>query len=407
MVEKCFGKYIKLCPSEKCTGCSACYNVCPTGSILMKEDNYAEMHPYINNSNCISCGLCQKVCPQLSKNELKDPQRCYAAWRKDEKKRKDSSSGGIAALLYEKLLDQGFVCYGVKFDSDKGAYFFRITKKSEVEDIKGSKYVQAEIGMMLKSIGEELSHGKRVLFIGTPCQAAGLEGFIVNTKYNSYKNNLIIVDFLCHGTVPGKYLLNEIERIKKDEKVEADFVAFRSNLLDRNYHFSLFKEGKIVYSKKAELQPYFYGFLNSLFCRESCTDCLYKQKQRVGDITIGDFIGLGKTSPISIPMGINPSVMLTNSSLGKKVLDIIENDCIFVERNISEAIVGGPSFKRKNVNNKKRKCFRKMYIRLGYNKSVEKIVRRFMWCDYIKNMMVTLIKKARRKILKLLRINIT
>ena len=30
----------EICPREKCTGCAACYNVCPKNCIQMKENEY-------------------------------------------------------------------------------------------------------------------------------------------------------------------------------------------------------------------------------------------------------------------------------------------------------------------------------------------------------------------------------
>jgi len=43
---------------EKCTGCEACINVCPTGAISMVEGN-----ALIDTNKCIDCGRCAQVCP--------------------------------------------------------------------------------------------------------------------------------------------------------------------------------------------------------------------------------------------------------------------------------------------------------------------------------------------------------
>lgn len=37
----------EICPREKCTGCAACYNVCPKNCIQMKENEYGEVQPFI------------------------------------------------------------------------------------------------------------------------------------------------------------------------------------------------------------------------------------------------------------------------------------------------------------------------------------------------------------------------
>ena len=51
----------EICPREKCTGCAACYNVCPKNCIQMKENEYGEVQPFIVEKECIDCGSCHRV----------------------------------------------------------------------------------------------------------------------------------------------------------------------------------------------------------------------------------------------------------------------------------------------------------------------------------------------------------
>ena len=44
---------------EKCVGCGACVEACPTKSIKIDEDNKA----VIDQETCEQCGACQGVCP--------------------------------------------------------------------------------------------------------------------------------------------------------------------------------------------------------------------------------------------------------------------------------------------------------------------------------------------------------
>ena len=45
-----------------CTGCTACYNVCPHTAIQMVEDSEGFKFPQIDTAKCTNCGLCEKVC---------------------------------------------------------------------------------------------------------------------------------------------------------------------------------------------------------------------------------------------------------------------------------------------------------------------------------------------------------
>ena len=364
-----------ICIEKSCTGCAACSNICPKGCITMVGNSWGESHPHIDKATCIDCGRCYSVCPNNNRLNLLGSKCCYAAWRKNAHNRKDSSSGGVVALLYEKCFEKGWSVYGVEYNRSDGFNFTHALSKEELGKYKGSKYVQANVGTIYQNVKEDLTNGKHVLFVGSPCQVAGLESFIKNTSGKKYRNNLVTVDFLCHGTVPQQYLLEEIIAIEKKKKIQVEKVVFRSNDEKRNYYLTLFQNDLVVYSKKADKQRYFYCFLHSITCRESCLECLYKQKSRVGDITVGDFIGIGRKTPIDIPIGINPSLVLVNSPNGEDIIKEIDDDCILFKRDIQEAIDGGPSFHSIGSVSKRRSVFKKYYPSYGFASAADRAIK--------------------------------
>lgn len=48
---------------EQCCGCTACYSVCPTNAISMKEDREGFLYAVIDQNKCVNCGACKAVCP--------------------------------------------------------------------------------------------------------------------------------------------------------------------------------------------------------------------------------------------------------------------------------------------------------------------------------------------------------
>jgi len=55
-VEKLEGNILK--DDERCVDCCACYGVCPTKAITVKD-----MRMALNNDECIRCKACIEVCP--------------------------------------------------------------------------------------------------------------------------------------------------------------------------------------------------------------------------------------------------------------------------------------------------------------------------------------------------------
>ena len=49
---------------EKCTGCKACGDVCPTGAIRFDTDMEGFWYPKVDENRCIKCKKCEKSCPQ-------------------------------------------------------------------------------------------------------------------------------------------------------------------------------------------------------------------------------------------------------------------------------------------------------------------------------------------------------
>lgn len=168
-----------ICEREKCTGCFACYNVCPKGAINMVEDIYGYIYPIIDKNKCINCNLCKKVCPSLNKVVKTKPLKCYAVVAKDKKILSKSTSGGIATVLAKKIISENGVVYGAAYIDEKCTVaHIRIESVKDLTKLQGSKYVHSYILGTYKNVKEDLNKSRKVLFIGTPCQIAGLKSFL-------------------------------------------------------------------------------------------------------------------------------------------------------------------------------------------------------------------------------------
>ena len=51
---------IEIIEKNKCTGCTACMNLCPKGAIRFVDANDGFKYPEIDQNICVNCGLCRK-----------------------------------------------------------------------------------------------------------------------------------------------------------------------------------------------------------------------------------------------------------------------------------------------------------------------------------------------------------
>lgn len=356
-----------ICEEKKCTGCYACYNICPRNAINMTEDIYGNIFPKIDEKKCIKCNLCKKVCPQLKKNNAEIPQKIYAMYSKNKEIRKEAASGGIATTLYKHILNQKGVGYGVNnYFLNEKITFSRIETEEDIKKVIGSKYVHAYIEDTFKKIKKDLNDDKRVVFIGTPCQVAGLKSYLNNI--NSEK--LITVDIICHG-VPSQKLLKEdfsyngvgVEKIKK--------IKFRTI---NGFELVLFgKKNEKILSKKYSDDYYFINFLRGNIYRECCYNCKYATKARVSDITIGDFWGLNKNSKIYDDESKGISLVMINTQKGKDIINEIKEYTDFEERDIEEALNGNKQLRKPSIMTKQFLIYRKKYPLIGFEKTMKKM----------------------------------
>ena len=61
---------ITITDKANCTGCSACYAICPKHCITMCPDAEGYLYPSVDINLCIDCGACENVCPIVSSQKM-------------------------------------------------------------------------------------------------------------------------------------------------------------------------------------------------------------------------------------------------------------------------------------------------------------------------------------------------
>ena len=276
-----------------CSGCAACKNICPKNCITMQRDAEGFDYPKINHEVCIKCGRCDATCPALNFKQTlpnKLPE-VFVAVNPDAKTRRHSSSGGTFSALAELILSTGGIVFGAGFDGNWRVVHTSAENLDELENLRGSKYVQSQIGDVYKRVKVELESGRRVLFSGTPCQCAGLKSFL-GKDYS----NLLTVDIICHGT-PSPFLWeNYVEYIAQGHDIaRVNFRSKRFGWVTNHLEINFYDCG--YYAKSNGQDLFLKHFLHGMTERPSCHSCKFKFPNGKSDVTIGDAWGVQNFAP--------------------------------------------------------------------------------------------------------------
>lgn len=297
-----------VCGNDKCTGCGACKEKCPKKAISMKGDEDGFLYPEIDESVCVKCGLCRKVCPAL-KNISEPQKQHYFAFRNTDKIRAISSSGGAFTAIADEMIKSGGVVVAAEMSKD---WKLRHTIAATYEDVRKQAhtyYVQSEAFPQFSEIERMLNEGRRVLFVGTPCQVAGLKGYL----RHDYEG-LLLCDIICHGVPSADMFKIYIDYLKSRGMLTE--LLFRDKRVGwKGYNVSAVIGGK-HYKNIGWLKAYLVMFSHGYINRFSCYSCPYTNYARQGDVTIGDFWGMPEKYRRSGDV-LGVSLVITNSEKGE------------------------------------------------------------------------------------------
>jgi len=333
---------IVACPTKikkyECYGCYACKEICPTNAIIMEEDKEGFRYPVVDESKCINCGACNKVCIRKTDHKLvfeeKYPQ-VYSVMNKQEEVRMKSSSGAIFPELARYVIEEkkGYVV-GVKYDNNMKVISSIADNMEDVKAFYGSKYVKSDFDGIYPQIKQLLNNKQTVLYSGLPCECAALRSYLKKDY-----ENLFICEILCHAAPSPKLFEKYLEYLKKKHSSKVVNLTFRNKstgwLIHKCSMVIEFENGKTI-SVNSRKNNYFRAFLNDYISRPCCSSCEYTFRNRVGDVTIGDFWGIKDIDP-SMFDDKGVSLILLNNEKGSNIWEAVKDNFIYKDSDMSSA----------------------------------------------------------------------
>lgn len=394
---------IRLVDNNNCSGCLACYNACRVGAISMRTDDTGFWFPIIDKERCVECGICIKACPAVEKIKCGDvTPTAFIAQYKNDRIRKQSTSGGAFSGIAERIIKQGGVVFGAAIDKKYEVSHIKVEKRDELEKFRSSKYVQSWIGKAYQEAELELKKNRLVCFSGTPCQIQGLKKYLGREYIN-----LLTVDVMCRA-VPSPKVFKQYLNYQRIKYPNFDRIVFRDK--SRGYSYSgiaLFGKGKLLYRGGSEADPWLRLFMGGYCNREICYECPYQDGIRPSDITMWDCWGTQNYKP-EWDDNKGTTNIIAWTEKGKRIIDEASNLRIHeIGINNIDASLTREPLKRPEIKTQLfyRDCdslpadvFIKKYVPMTVRVRLKKMIRVTMYKFHIHNSVRKIVHKIRKKI---------
>lgn len=360
-------------PVNNCCGCTACYNVCPVGAIEMRPNEEGFLYPVVLNAQCINCLKCEQVCPEKNPPVVSDYySEVVIAQNSSDDVLDDSTSGGFIDELYRYVIsDLGGYGVGVLYSDDFLPTHSITNDYSEAVKFRNSKYAQSELSDIFTQIKDLLKKDKTVLFVGTPCQVAGLNTFL-QKKYD----NLVTVDLVCRSVPSPKLFREYIKWQEKRYKSKVKKLSCRKKTY--GYHSGTLEiefENNKRYSGSNRVDYYMKAFHSDICSRDSCYNCSFKTKHRCSDFTVFDSFSASKVTTQSITDNDRGySNVLAHTQKAKQILGKLSS-LTFYEADADKMFEYTGRMESQSISRKpQRDTFYIDLDKLGFEKTVKKYV---------------------------------
>lgn len=244
----------------------------------------------------------------------------YAVQSRQKNIRLRSTSGGTFSEIARSFIRTGGCVCAAGYDEQGKVVHKLINTISEIDELCESKYVQSDLNNCFADVESCLSSSRKVLFVGTPCQVAGVKAYLRNKDEKLYT-----IDPVCYGVPSPMIYIEWRAEIERVYKKKIAYVHFR----DKSFGYAapnvkiVFKDGSSA-EQTFLIKSYMKTFMSGLNVRPSCSECAFKGIDRCSDLTFGDCWHIGVFQK-AMDDNLGTTSVYVHSPKGSMLLDMIKN----------------------------------------------------------------------------------
>ena len=244
----------------------------------------------------------------------------YAIQSRQKNIRLRSTSGGTFSEIARSFIRTGGCVCAAGYDEQGKVVHKLINTISEIDELCESKYVQSDLNNCFADVESCLSSSRKVLFVGTPCQVAGVKAYLRNKDEKLYT-----IDLVCYGVPSPMIYIEWRAEIERVYKKKIAYVHFR----DKSFGYAapnvkiVFKDGSSA-EQTFLIKSYMKTFMSGLNVRPSCSECAFKGIDRCSDLTFGDCWHIGVFQK-AMDDNLGTTSVYVHSPKGSMLLDMIKN----------------------------------------------------------------------------------
>lgn len=355
----------QLC-REQCTGCGNCTAVCPEHLVKQKLILEGFQYPYVDELHCKMCGKCSDYCPCLNLEPVssKMPAHKYA-YAASDGVRWNQEDGGAIWMTMKYVLSIGGKVLAPFFSKDwRSVGFDLLDNAKDLEDRKIASRIECDVSGILLKLKNMLESQILIMFIGLPCQVAGVKLYL-GKEYS----NLFLSEITCRGVTSQKVWEDYLKMLTGGKPIQ----DIKFGAKERGWGPSLrvkYGETETEIYEEAEKDLFLSAYNQGISLRKSCLNCACSEGN--GDIVFGNFYRVAQYKvELDDKKGI--SYIAAYSSKGNQIVEGLRNSAKILEAVSEDAY---PEEKRSSTDVQKRDFFFEQWESRGW-KNIDKYVGSF------------------------------